>query len=141
MSSISSFVITFTFQINSFGKDMNPLMSASHGLNSITVVFLQGWFWHWITHKGWYTIKQRNKNYSLWTYLNMTMQKWDRNSLSQAVDHLTHGSSWSWTHEHWTYLITYKFLQPNQWFLLGRHISSVAMLTSSFLFCFVYWGG
>ena len=26
----------------------------------ITAVVLEGWLWHWITHEGWYAIKQRN---------------------------------------------------------------------------------
>ena len=30
-------------------------------LNSIIAVLLEGWLWHWITHEGWYAIKQRNQ--------------------------------------------------------------------------------
>ena len=41
------------FQINTFGKGMNPFLPPpSHGLNRITVVLLQGWVWHRMTHKG-----------------------------------------------------------------------------------------
>ena len=39
-----------------------------HGMKKIKIEFfclstvlLQGWPWHWITHKGWYVIKQRNQ--------------------------------------------------------------------------------
>ena len=38
------------FWTNSFGKGMNPLIpTPSYGLNSITVIFLQGQLRHWIT--------------------------------------------------------------------------------------------
>ena len=40
---------------------LNLFNSSSCGLNSITVVYLQEWLWHQITHKGWYAIKQRNQ--------------------------------------------------------------------------------
>ena len=40
------------FWINTLGKGMNPSYPPSYGLNSITVVFLQVWFWHKITHEG-----------------------------------------------------------------------------------------
>ena len=33
----------------------------SYGLNSTTTVLLREWLWHWITYKGWYAIKQRNR--------------------------------------------------------------------------------
>ena len=39
----------------------NPSYSFIYGLNSITDVIQQEYIWHWITHEGWYTIKQRNK--------------------------------------------------------------------------------
>ena len=45
------------FWINTLEKDMNRL---NYGLNSITAVLLQEWFWHWIIHEGWYAIKQRS---------------------------------------------------------------------------------
>ena len=45
------------FQINNIGKDMSPLI--------LPAVHLQGWLWHWITHKGWYAIKQRNESKSV----------------------------------------------------------------------------
>ena len=32
------------------------------GLNNITVVLLEGWLWHYITHKGWYAIKTKKSN-------------------------------------------------------------------------------
>ena len=45
-----------------FRKVMNLLNLPNYGLNNITAVFLQGWLRHWITHNGWYTIKQKNNN-------------------------------------------------------------------------------
>ena len=36
-----------------------PLM---YRLNSLTAVLLQGWLWHWITHKGLYAIKKRSQS-------------------------------------------------------------------------------
>ena len=38
-----------------------PLSSPNNEWNSITAVPLQGWLRHWITHEGWYGIKQRNQ--------------------------------------------------------------------------------
>ena len=43
-------------------------------LNSVTIVFLQGLHWHWMSHDGWCVIKQKNKpnlmliewNFYLW---------------------------------------------------------------------------
>ena len=43
-------------------------LSPSYGLNSITAVFLQGWFGHQITYKGWYAIKQRNQTKAFLPY-------------------------------------------------------------------------
>ena len=37
----------------------------SYGLNSTTTVLLGEWLWHQITYKGWYAIKQRNRNRTL----------------------------------------------------------------------------
>ena len=54
----SSHVIIFTFRLMPLRKDMNPFLP-NYELNSITALFLQGWLWHWITHKSWYAIKQR----------------------------------------------------------------------------------
>ena len=34
------------FRTNTPGKDMNPLMPQSYGLNSISTIFLQRWLWH-----------------------------------------------------------------------------------------------
>ena len=42
-----------------FGKGMNSYPSCS-GLNS-TITVLEWWFWHYITMKGWYAIKQTNQ--------------------------------------------------------------------------------
>ena len=43
------------------GKGMNSLIpTPSLVLNSNTVL-LQIWLWHWITHEGWYAIKQGNQ--------------------------------------------------------------------------------
>ena len=33
-------------------------------LHSTTTVLPEGWLWHWITHEDWYTIKQKNLNWS-----------------------------------------------------------------------------
>ena len=33
----------------------------SYKINSTIIVLLQGWLWQWITHKSWYTMKQRNQ--------------------------------------------------------------------------------
>ena len=38
-------------------------------LNSITSILLQRWFWHLITHEGWYAIKQSSQNQTLQVYL------------------------------------------------------------------------
>ena len=40
------------------GKVWTPLILRLNCTNSI---LLQGWLWHWITHKGWYAIKQRKQ--------------------------------------------------------------------------------
>ena len=40
---------------------MDHLIRLSYGLNSTTTVLLQVWLWHWITHEGWYAIKQRSQ--------------------------------------------------------------------------------
>ena len=40
---------------------MNPFHFPSYRLNSTTTVLLQGWLWHYITHEGWYAIKQRHQ--------------------------------------------------------------------------------
>ena len=37
---------------------LSSLVIPSSGLNGTITVLLQEWLWHWITHKGWYTIKQ-----------------------------------------------------------------------------------
>ena len=34
------------FRTNIFSKGMNPLFTFLYGLNNITTVFLQEWFWH-----------------------------------------------------------------------------------------------
>ena len=49
------------FRTNTLGKGMALSYPPSYGLNSTTTVLLEGWVWHWITHKGWYDIKQRNQ--------------------------------------------------------------------------------
>ena len=66
-------VIKFTLQscycihfwTNALGKAMNSHYPHSCGINSTTTVFLQRWFLHWITHKDWYAIKQRNQTKSI----------------------------------------------------------------------------
>ena len=53
----------------SFGKRLKPLGKAwtplstpnSYELNSTTSVFLEGWFWYWIIHEGWYDFKWNNQ--------------------------------------------------------------------------------
>ena len=48
---------------------------SSYGLNSTTTVLLQGRFWHWMTHEGWYAIKQRNQtkdSYTICTLISLT---------------------------------------------------------------------
>ena len=34
------------FRTNTLGKGMNPLYPPSYGLNSTTIVLLEGWLWH-----------------------------------------------------------------------------------------------
>ena len=53
------------FRINKLGKDMNLFIPLSNGLNSTLTVPLKGWVGHWITHEGWYAIKQRFQNIKL----------------------------------------------------------------------------
>ena len=60
VSSNTSCTITFTFWLIPLEKVWTPY-SPSYGLNSITAVLLLRWFWHEITHEGWYAIKQRNQ--------------------------------------------------------------------------------
>ena len=48
----------FTFGI---GKGMNPLILSSYGLKNSTIAILQGWIWHYITHKIWQAIKQKRQ--------------------------------------------------------------------------------
>ena len=45
------------------GKD-RTLLSSTPQLDSIADVHLQGWFWHWIIHERWFSIKQRNQTKS-----------------------------------------------------------------------------
>ena len=51
------------FRTNTLRKGMKLSYPSSYGLNSITAV-LEGWLWYYITHGGWYAIKQRNKQIS-----------------------------------------------------------------------------
>ena len=42
-------------------KTVNTLLltypyTPSYGLNSITIVLIKGWIWHYITHEGWYAM-------------------------------------------------------------------------------------
>ena len=57
-SSIASRDITFTLRLIPFGEKKEYLIPLRNRLNSATI---QGWLWHWIYHKSWYAIKQRNK--------------------------------------------------------------------------------
>ena len=43
-----------------------------------TTVILQGWFWHWITHEGCCTIKQRNPLEDLPRAMNSRDEWWER---------------------------------------------------------------
>ena len=63
------------FWANTLGKVMNFLMPYSYGRNSSTTFLLQGWLWHWITHKGWYAIRQRNQTKSIFCYFYSEKQK------------------------------------------------------------------
>ena len=47
------------FRANTVGYE--PPYPPSYGLNSTTTVLLWEWFWHLITYKRWYAIKQRNQ--------------------------------------------------------------------------------
>ena len=49
------------FWTNTLGKSMNSRIPASYGLNSIIIVLLQRWFWHYITHEGRYAINQTKR--------------------------------------------------------------------------------
>ena len=50
-------------------ESVNSLLSArldddddDEGLNSITIVILQEWLLHWITHEDWYAMKNKERN-------------------------------------------------------------------------------
>ena len=47
-----------------------PPYPLSCWLNTIAAVLLQWWLWFYITHKGWYAIKQRNqsKRFMYWSF-------------------------------------------------------------------------
>ena len=49
-----------------------PLSKETEAVNNIFTVLLQVWIWHWITHKGWYAIKQRNWSRKLYLYCSPT---------------------------------------------------------------------
>ena len=49
----------FYFSTNIVGKSIES--PPNYGLISGTTVQLQGWIRYWITHEGWYIIKQRNQ--------------------------------------------------------------------------------
>ena len=49
------------FRTDTLGERYEPPYPPSYGLNSTSTVLLEEWLWHWITHKGWYAIKQRNQ--------------------------------------------------------------------------------
>ena len=38
-----------------------PLYPPRYGLNSTITVLLKRWLWCWITHEGWYIIKNKEK--------------------------------------------------------------------------------
>ena len=67
LKSSSIRVITYFYYIYyfQFWKGMNPL-TPSCGLNSITAILLQGWLWQWITHDGWYAIKENKTELNKW---------------------------------------------------------------------------
>ena len=44
---------------NIIRKGIETFYHPSYGLNSIIAVLLQREFWHWITDKGWHTIKKK----------------------------------------------------------------------------------
>ena len=48
------------FRTNSLEKATNSLIPPRWTLNSTYTLFLQGWLWHYVTHEGWYAIKQSN---------------------------------------------------------------------------------
>ena len=50
------------FWTTTLKKSIELSYPCSNGLNSITAVLQQEWFWHRITHKSWYAIKQRTQN-------------------------------------------------------------------------------
>ena len=52
------------FHTNSLLERYEPSHSPRYGLSSITAVLLQ-WLWHYITHEGWNSVKQRNLTKSL----------------------------------------------------------------------------
>ena len=43
--------------MNTLENVMDSLISPRYLVNGTTAVLLQGWFWHQITHKSWYSIK------------------------------------------------------------------------------------
>ena len=50
------------FRTYTLGKGMNSFNPLCYELNGTTIVLLQGWLWHWITHQ--YTIKETKFNWS-----------------------------------------------------------------------------
>ena len=52
------------FRTNTFGKKVWSFSYIpSCWLNSTTTVLLLGHLWYWITHEGWYAVKQRNQTF------------------------------------------------------------------------------
>ena len=54
--------ITFTFRLIPLRKVWTFSSAARYGLNSTCTVLQQRWFWHKITHEGWYDFKTKKSN-------------------------------------------------------------------------------
>ena len=52
------------FRTNTLWESHEPSYPFSYGSNTTTTVLLQEWRWYWITHAGWYVIKQRNQSFT-----------------------------------------------------------------------------
>ena len=80
------------FRTNALGERHESPYPPNYGLNSITIVLLEGWLWHWITYEGWYAIKETepnqtdNNNYN--EYLPQLEILWSRDKLVRWLPYL-----------------------------------------------------
>ena len=61
---VSEFELQSRYYVHKYPWEIYELpYPPNYGLNSTTTVLLGEWLWYKITHKGWYAIKQRNRNH------------------------------------------------------------------------------